>query len=80
MRLGSRGSKPPRLEAVLGFGVLKLDVQTVLDAHLHLDCVVRLWQRLHVAHPEAEVVHDAHVVWPLDRDADHVPEVQAVRQ
>lgn len=40
----------PRLQVVLGLGVLELDVEAVLNAHLHLDAVVDLRRLLHVAH------------------------------
>lgn len=32
------------LEVVLGFGVLKLNMQAVLDSNVHLDRAVGLWR------------------------------------
>lgn len=40
----------------LGLVVFKLDVQTVLNAHFHLDCVVDFWFWRIVVHPEVHLL------------------------
>mmetsp|Transcript_20229 Transcript_20229/g.50586 ORF Transcript_20229/g.50586 Transcript_20229/m.50586 type:complete len:303 (-) Transcript_20229:133-1041(-) len=61
------------LEMVLGLGVLKLDVQAVLDAHLHFDGVVDLGRHAGVAHPELELLHHSVAVAALHGHPQKVP-------
>ena len=67
---------------VLRLVVLELDVQAVLDAHLHLDRVVRLGLLRTSRHMHADclLVDDAAAVLPRDRHAHKVaqPDVDAV--
>lgn len=62
------------LEVVFRLGVLKLDMQTILDTDIHLNRAVVLWRHAIGINPEILFAHD--VGHPArNSDADEIPEL-----
>ena len=62
------------LEVVLGFGIFKLDVQTVFNPDIHLDRAVVLRRHTIGIDPEILLAHDVgHSSG--DRHADEIPQL-----
>lgn len=62
------------LEVVLGFGVLKLNMQAVLDSNVHLDRAVGLWRHAIGVHPQILLADDVGHA-PGDRHAHEVAQL-----
>lgn len=57
---------------LLGFVVLELDVQAVLNAHLHLNRGVELWVGAQSVHHDVHLLH--HIVQPAaDGRSEEIP-------
>ncbi len=68
----ARSKDASRLIPLLRFVVLEFDVQTILDADLHLDRVVAVWWHAERVHPDIPFLH--HICHaPRYRYADEVP-------
>ena len=67
-----KGKGATRQASLLGFVVFEFDVQTILDADLHLDRVVAIWRHAERVHPDVFFLHYiCHA--PRYRYADEVP-------